>query len=88
VAERECEMPLKDHLCRGPLYRVTDNGHRRYLCMGAIKRLIRENHEIEIGENVPRKFKNEEPDIFIMDPPLKRKSIFKDIEDKKNRSRS
>jgi len=56
--------------------------------MGAIKRLIRENHEIEIGENVPRKFKNEEPDIFIMDPPLKRKSIFKDIEDKKNRSRS
>ena len=75
---RECAEPLKKHYCQGPLYRVTDNGVSKVLCLGIIKRYIRSGHEIDIGDKVPRKFKKEESSIYIMDPPWKRKLIFKD----------
>lgn len=57
MSESECGESLRTHMCQGPLYKVIDNGRSVILCMGVVKRLIREGHDIEIKENVPRKFK-------------------------------
>jgi hypothetical protein len=62
---------------------VTHNGVSKILCLGTIKRYIISGHDIEIGDRVPRKFKREEYNINIMDPPWKRKLIF---ENKKNKN--
>jgi len=64
MSESVCEESLRDHRCEGPLYRVEENKTHRVICMGAIKKLIREGHDIEIKKNVPRKFKKEKSERF------------------------
>ncbi len=65
--DSECEESLRYHTCQGPLHKVIDNGESRVICMGAIKTLILKGHEIDIEENVPRKFKKELSSIVIID---------------------
>lgn len=57
MVEGECEESLKTHTCQGPLHKIKEGDVIRIICMGAIKRLIIEGHDIVIEENIPRKLK-------------------------------
>ena len=65
--ESECGESLRVHLCQGELHRVKDDGKYRVLCMRAITRLMRNNHDIEIKEIVPRKFKEDLSEHYIIE---------------------
>jgi hypothetical protein len=65
--ESECGESLRVHTCHGPLHRVKDDGIYRTLCMSAITRLMRNGHDMEIKEVVPRKFKKETPEHLIIE---------------------
>ena len=64
--ESECGESLRVHICQGELHRVKDDGKDRVLCMNALARLIRHGHDVDVKEIVPRKFKKEIPDHYII----------------------
>ncbi len=49
-----CENSLREHHCRGPLFKVKHNRENKTYCFDSVKHFIRTGHEIDLVKNVPR----------------------------------
>jgi len=49
-----CENSLREHHCRGPLFKVRHNKELKIYCFETIKRFIKLGFEIDLVKSVPR----------------------------------